>query len=642
MGTSNGVFRLPVRVHQSPTRTPQGDLHTASQGQRQAQGAAVRSQPAPPQECGREGHTRADSFPLSLLPYNEEIGRLATYPQPQETRQMHQATSVQDGVVSSRPSRTTTQLVGRQSRPEGCLPPHSHPSFFQKMAGFHHRRRELPLQVSPIRTLHGSSDIHQGGQSHSRTSQEARRVRLYLPRRLATDSTISRDPARSGSHDLRPSTAAGFHRQLPEVDASTLPEGTVPRVAPGLYERNGVPHRRTSPECNPLCSSTTTRGDTSSPSLDENAGPHRQPQVYATSEDPKNAGHPAACSRQIQKPQRQSLPQDQQDNTVSNALLWWTQPSNVRRGKIFAPLPPASTLTTDASKAGWGAHWRDIQLSGTWSPLAKKHINLLELWAIHLALRRLRHHLKGTTVLVKCDNMSVVMYINKRGGVRSRSLCLQTILLLKWCQRYQITLQAAHLPGAENKLADALSRKASSIQDKSRIRGSSVEWHLNPIVCRTLFNRLQRPLIDQFASSRNKQLPTFCSWGADPMAFAQNAMAINWNMTMAYAFPPIALIPRMLEKIANSKSCDMILIAPRWPRQPWFPRLLSLLVGEVIVLPIRKDLILTEDGAHLPRQTLQALNLTAWQISSSHTRRQAFQAKLQPWRGKETFDKTNL
>ena len=271
MGTSNGVFRLPVRVHQPPT---------------------------PP------GHPRVISTPH---------GRLATYPQPQ---QIHQATSVQDGVVSSRPSRTATQLVGRQSRPEGCLPPHSHPSFFQKMAGFRHRRRELPLQVSPIRTFYGFSNIHQGGQSHSRTSQEARRVRLYLPRRLATaDSTISRDPARSGSHGLRPSTAAGLHRQLPEADASTLPEGTVPRVAPGFYEGNGVPHRRTSPECNPVYISTTTRGDTSSPSLDENAGPHRQPQVYATSEHPTNAGHPAARSRQIQKPQGQSLPQDQQDST---------------------------------------------------------------------------------------------------------------------------------------------------------------------------------------------------------------------------------------------------------------------------------------------------------------------------------------
>ena len=37
--------------------------------------------------------------------------------------------------------------------------------------------------------------------------------------------------------------------------------------------------------------------------------------VYATSEHPTNASHPAARSRQIQKPQRQSLPQDQQDST---------------------------------------------------------------------------------------------------------------------------------------------------------------------------------------------------------------------------------------------------------------------------------------------------------------------------------------
>lgn len=316
---------------------------------------------------------------------------------------------------------------------------------------------------------------------------------------------------------------------------------------------------------------------------------------------------------------------------VTTALKWWTRPFNIRPGRYFVPQAPSSTLTTDASKSGWGAHWGNIQLSGTWSPsLAKKHINLLELWAIHLALRRLRDLLKDQTVLVKCDNMSVVMYINKRGGVRSRSLCLQTIHLLTWCHRHRITLWAAHLPGADNKLADALSRETSTIQDKPRIRGSSVEWHLNPVVCRTLFNRLQRPLIDLFASSSNNQLPTFCSWGNDPKAFAQDAMTISWDMTLAYAFPPIALVPRVLDKLDNSSACEMILITPRWPRQPWFPRLLSLLAGKVIALPHRRDLVLTQEGTHLPLQNLQTLNLTAWQLSSDRTRRLAFQAKLQP------------
>ena len=525
MGTSNGVFRLPVRVLQPPTRTPQGDLHTTYQGQRQAQGAAARSQPAPPQERSREGQTRADSFPLSLLPHNEEIGRLVTYPQPQETQQIHQATSVQDGVVSSRPSRTTTQLVGRQSRPEGCLPPHSHPSFFQKMAGFCHRSRELPLQVSPIPTLHSPSNIHQGGQSHSRTSQEARRVCLYLPRRLATDSAISRD-LRDQVHmvsdlvqrlgfivnfqksTLQPSQKVQFlGSHLDFMKGMVFPtEERVQSVIQCASQllREATPPARLWMRMLGLITSLKYM-------LPQSIVRMRVIQLHVLG---RFRSHKDSLSRRISK-----------TTQVSNALVWWTQPSNVRRGKRFAPLPPASTLTTDASKAGWEAHWGDIQLSGMWSPsLAKKRINLLELWAIHLALRRFRHHLRGKTVLVKCNNMSVVMYINKRGGVRSRSLCLQTILLLKWCQRYQITLQAAHLPRAENKLADALSRKASSIQDKPRILGSSVEWHLNPIVCLTLFNRLQRPLIDLFASSRNKQLPTFCSWGADPMAFTQDAM----------------------------------------------------------------------------------------------------------------------
>lgn len=315
----------------------------------------------------------------------------------------------------------------------------------------------------------------------------------------------------------------------------------------------------------------------------------------------------------------------QKSKPVKAAITWWTHPLNILPGRKFVPQRPSFTLTTDASKSGWGAHWRDIHLSGTWSKtVARHHINLLELWAIHLALRKLRKHFKGKSVLIRCDNMSVVMYINKMGGVRSRSLCIQTVRLLQWCHRQEICLQAAHIAGVDNVLADALSRRTSSIQDKTKVRGSSVEWHLNQSVCKMLFNRLQRPLIDLFANNQNKQLPTFCSWSFDPMALAQDALTISWNRTLAYAFPPIAMIPRVLEKLTNSEACEIILIAPKWPRQPWFTRLLSLLAGTPIALPQRRDLIRTEEGTLLPIQTLKTLNLTAWTLSSDPTRRQDF------------------
>lgn len=328
--------------------------------------------------------------------------------------------------------------------------------------------------------------------------------------------------------------------------------------------------------------------------------------------------HKDPLSRKISTPSR-----------IRKAVSWWTQPSNIRVGKPFSPTPASYVLTTDASKTGWGAHWRNIQLSGAWSPaLARHHINILELWAIHLALRRLRTHFRGKTILVKCDNRSVVSYINKMGGVRSRSLCFQTVKLLDWCHRNQISIQAAHLPGEDNELADALSRKNTVIKGPAKVRGSSVEWCLNRVVCQTLFNRVGRPLIDLFANSQNNQLPTYCSWERDPLAFAQDAMSISWDRMIAFAFPPIALIPRILEKLSKSKLCRILLITPRWPRQTWFPRLLTMIAGEAIALPLRRDLIRTQDGTHLPRQNLKTLNLTAWQLSSELTLRRDFQRTL--------------
>ena len=45
----------------------------------------------------------------------------------------------------------------------------------------------------------------------------------------------------------------------------------------------------------------------------------------------------------------------------------------------------------------------------------------------------------------------------------------------------------------------------------------------------------------------------------------------------AYAFPPIAIITRVLLKLRASPNCDLTLITPFWPQREWFPALLDLL-----------------------------------------------------------------
>ncbi len=58
---------------------------------------------------------------------------------------------------------------------------------------------------------------------------------------------------------------------------------------------------------------------------------------------------------------------------------------------------------------------------GVWSEEQRSwHINRLELLAVFLALRQFLLQLTGCHVLIRKDNMMVVSYLNRQGGLRSR------------------------------------------------------------------------------------------------------------------------------------------------------------------------------------------------------------------------------
>jgi len=99
---------------------------------------------------------------------------------------------------------------------------------------------------------------------------------------------------------------------------------------------------------------------------------------------------------------------------------------------------------------------------------------------------------------------------------------------------------------------------------------------------------------------------------------------MNWEGIGAYAFPPIALISRVLLRLTGTARCRMTLICLQLAKTVVVPCLLSLLSANPLILPQRKDLIGTAEGL-LPMETIQAINLTAWPLSSDPTERQAFQ-----------------
>ena len=301
-------------------------------------------------------------------------------------------------------------------------------------------------------------------------------------------------------------------------------------------------------------------------------------------------------------------------------LKWWLEESNVLQGQPLHPIKHALQIFTDASKEGWGAHLNELTARGSWSvPESKLHINYLELKAVFLALKEFQSHCSGQMVLIATDNTTVVAYINKEGGMRSGPLCALLWRILTWCTQRQVTLRARHIPGHLSVIADKLSRLGQTIQ---------TEWSLLPETFHKLCNRWHRPQIDLFATRFNHKLPQFVSPVPDPLAVAVDALTLPWEDLDAYAFPPTAILGKVVEKLQDSPCKRIILIAPGWPNMPWFWDLVTMSSQIPLSLPNLPNL-LTQPFNQIPHRNLTNLNLHAWLLEPQRLRNRA---SLRQWR----------
>ena len=120
---------------------------------------------------------------------------------------------------------------------------------------------------------------------------------------------------------------------------------------------------------------------------------------------------------------------------------------------------PDFCMFMDASLVGWGAHLGDLSVSGQWSvQWSKEHINVLELWAVWLALKSFRQVISG------CRQTTQPWWLiwTKEGEARSWTLSFMATKLLAWRAKQQVSLTAKFLPGKLNLLTDSLSRKDHS------------------------------------------------------------------------------------------------------------------------------------------------------------------------------------
>ena len=308
---------------------------------------------------------------------------------------------------------------------------------------------------------------------------------------------------------------------------------------------------------------------------------------------------------------------------------WWLDPQNALSGEFLHPRDHDVLIFTDASNAGWGAHLDHPSTGGLWSHTEKQlHINVLELKAVILALKHFSDQCTKKQVLVASDNTTVVAHINKQGGTHSPELCALMWQLLRWCNKHQILLRARHVPGSLNVIADGLSRR-NQIQH--------TEWSLSPQIFKQIAQLWEHPQIDLFATCLNTKLPTYVSPIPDPQAWAVDALNIYWKNIVGYAFPPTALLPRVVQKLL-SQSCRLILIAPGWLTKLWFWDLVELSLDHPRQLPPIQSLLKQPLNNQFHTHP-ESLNLHAWflGLQSSRTR-----ASLQKWQIKLLHLKDSL
>jgi hypothetical protein len=142
--------------------------------------------------------------------------------------------------------------------------------------------------------------------------------------------------------------------------------------------------------------------------------------------------------------------------------------------------------------------------------------------------------------------------------------------------RADIRVKAVHIPGISNTLADGLSRL-----DLAGDYELTMEAYTRGIRALGV-----TPTVDCFATSANRKCPRFFAPSFN--ANATGAAAINgldqpWSSeVLPYCHPPIALIPRVLQKIKD-ENCAVVMVLPYWTTHSWWSSILSMIHRPILL-----------------------------------------------------------
>ncbi|XP_056429491.1 uncharacterized protein LOC130368972 [Hyla sarda] len=598
--------RIRDRLHVHTSAVSLADSHSLLRGR---QGSDFqRNHGSATQKCHNAGPYGQTGFPEQPLLGEEKRWRPQARHKSEGSKRICLVSTLQDGGHTLTLGFASSRRLAGKDRSEGRVPHGTDSPFFPAVSTVHLGRREVGVHLPPVRSLVCSMVLHQTVETGCGPSQEPGGENLHISRRYIDHGSIPSADSAARGVDTFPSHRFGFPCQPRKVGLRSYTGHRVPGVH-GEYPYGNIesPSQETH---------TASQRDKiparEGPSFPPGGCPNCGTAVCLY------AGNSAGASslqgvttfekREISSGSdlcRQGLP----------------VPGGTRRSVVVASPCPGLEWQDDIQLdilLGWGARCGSSSMGGKWSPEESQwHINCLELLAGFFAVKCFASHKSNCCILLRMDNISAVRYINHLGGTRSKMLADIAKDCWLFCLQKNIVLVAEYLPGVSNSVADW----------NSRYLRDSGDWTLHPSVFQLIWD-LWGPLdLDLFASRLNRKLPCFSSWKPDPEALAMDAFLQTWPQGTLYAFPPFAMIPKVLWQ-AGSQGSTLVVVTPWWPTQSWFPQVLGMTIDCPRICPVFTSLLQDPRKEAHPLVLSGQLQLVAWLISGCQDLTTAFHSQL--------------
>jgi len=190
-----------------------------------------------------------------------------------------------------------------------------------------------------------------------------------------------------------------------------------------------------------------------------------------------------------------------------------------------------------------------------------------------------QNQFRNKSLLILTDNATVIAYVRNQGGTKSMTLTSAVRKLLQWQFQY----------GSDHKTYSRV-EKCVGRQFILNKKYPSIRVDASQRNCSSVVQYMGSPITGLICNKKNCQVPNYVSPFPDSEAVSQDGLSIAWKDTLNYAFPH-SFDPSGTPETSKGGRGELILIAPCWQTQYWFPQLLALVVDLPRKLPLWKKLL---------------------------------------------------